>query len=207
MIPEAIIGACMGSVITLVGVIVNNKSALARQKEQLAHDAEQKKIDRDLSLKRTIYFNVIEEYSKIKCLINNISNINLHDFKEFQMHMMQGSEIEKIKAIGSEETIKNVAKLNDYLSTTLIRLLQQLLPIQNLRDQLRFETNQNEKFLEKLDIFNNLMTEHNIERKDDNDRFRALQHNFEFFVSVRLYTLDTINWKAWGESKEQEPLV
>ncbi|PKK88394.1 MAG: hypothetical protein CVV64_18930, partial [Candidatus Wallbacteria bacterium HGW-Wallbacteria-1] len=26
-------------------------------------------------------------------------------------------------------------------------------------------------------------------------------------VSVRLYTLDTINWKAWGESKEQEPLV
>jgi hypothetical protein len=27
------------------------------------------------------------------------------------------------------------------------------------------------------------------------------------FVSVRLTSLDTINWKAWGESKEQEPLV
>ncbi|PCJ32607.1 MAG: hypothetical protein COA90_02235 [Gammaproteobacteria bacterium] len=132
-IPIAIWSVALGSLITLLGVLISNINNRKQLEIQLKHDAEIRTIERKAAMRREVYLSAAEELVKANNYIGSLSQIDL--VKTNIAEGLQGffTSATKLELIAEQETGKASNDLVLAYSGLLFRLLAKVSPINDLR--------------------------------------------------------------------------
>ncbi len=142
-----VIGACIAASVTLLGIRRNNR-----------HDAVQRRINRELDLKREVYLEVIDSISKGIYRISKISSFNMGD--NFNQ-LTEGMESEiasslKVLMVGSNETFERGSELINLMNSKLLDLISMNTKTyfldQKFKIEVSFLTNEVEKILKQVNL-------------------------------------------------------
>ena len=126
-VPAVIWSGVVGAFIALFGVWVQNIFQSKRQKEQLAHDAEQRRLEREMDMRREVYFKVAESLARLQEFLANFirNDISL----EQNQDSIKGvwAEVYKAYIIGSIETIKSLNTLYEVFTISHQRIIEKRL--------------------------------------------------------------------------------
>lgn len=169
LITDTVIGAGLGSFITLIGVWLSNRFQLKARKE-----------DREYVLKSEIYMTVAERLVSSKLLL-----IKLHDVSQEEMGAIEAQSVEtaKLTVIATNETVQAVTELSAAIAQKLLHLLPEKIPLDDLRTDIEILSSQLSGSFQKQNQMLNEMTAYNL-RGDSDPRFwQKLQDNFDHYSS------------------------
>ncbi|MFA5059652.1 MAG: hypothetical protein WC676_03400 [Candidatus Omnitrophota bacterium] len=181
IIPEVILGTIIGSLITLLGVWLNNSGALKRLKVQLDNETVQRIREREYNIKKEIYLRAVEELAMVKNFILKLPNLDLNVFND-QNFQNISSGISKIPVVANIDTIKVITNLNMYISKSIFSLFPDKLPIEDLRIRINILSTQMDNCSKKRDIFINEMTIANLKGNYDQAYWEKLKSNNDFYT-------------------------
>ncbi len=166
LIPDAIWGAGLGSIITLFGVWLSNRHERILRKEEREH-----------LTKREIFLKASEEITLAKVLLMKLPSM---EASEIESETGVGIEIAKIHIVGNNETVKAVSELHAYLSKSLLSIIPQCIPLSNLRTDIDILSNFIDSNSQKQNQLLNEMTAFNLRGDKDQEYWQRLQQNFEY---------------------------
>src|SRR5882762_6591618 len=73
----AVIAAAVGGLIGIISGLIQNLFIAKRQRQQLRHDAEQRRIEREMSLRREVYLEVAGATANLQEYLLNLGNPNV----------------------------------------------------------------------------------------------------------------------------------
>lgn len=118
----AVIAAAVGALIGIISVIIQNIFLSKRQREQLAHDANQRRIDREMALRREVYLEVAGATARLQEYLLNLGNPNIS--AETQAQIMQGSSaaLNRAQVVGALETLQPLNKAQEFFGVASLDL-------------------------------------------------------------------------------------
>jgi len=144
---SGVIAACIAASVTLLGIRKNNQ-----------HDAVQRRINRELDLKREVYLEAIDSISKGIYRISKISSFNMGD--NFNQ-LTEGMESEiasslKVLMVGSNETFERGSELINLMNSKLLDLIsmntKNYFLDQKFKIEVSFLTNEVEKIFKQVNL-------------------------------------------------------
>lgn len=121
-LPSAIYGIIIGSLLTIIGVILTNASNTRRLR--LQHDHERKLEDkaRDLNLRRDVYMQAMEAIAAGLVAIGRVSELDSSMDDLMRSYTDLSPKIGKVSIVGNNETIKAMANFQQELTGAFLRL-------------------------------------------------------------------------------------
>ena len=118
----AVIAAAVGGLIALISGIIQNFFLAKRQREQLRHDAEQRRLEREMTLRREVYLEVAGATANLQEYLVNLGNPNIS--AEQQAGIVQGSlaALNRAQVVGSLDTLQSLNKAQEFFGVALIDL-------------------------------------------------------------------------------------
>ncbi|HEY3569820.1 MAG TPA: hypothetical protein VGP73_17940, partial [Thermoanaerobaculia bacterium] len=103
---SGVFGALAGACTVLFTTWLNNRQQNRRQMQQLAHDIEQRRTDREMSLRREVYLEAAETIGKMQEFIANYAQSD--DVGSSEIIALNGSiaALNKVHVIGAKSTIE-----------------------------------------------------------------------------------------------------
>lgn len=172
-IPHLVWGAIIGSLTTLLGTIISNRGAQKRLEKQFLHESEQKKIEREQSLKRELFLDIIEKLEKVYVFIAQIPYATPEQISNFSM-----PSIGKVNAIASEETIIAANDLSAFLGQKTFLFLPRTIPINDLVNEINSASKIISEILDRQKELTTQMATFNIEGNRDLSFFDRLKEQF-----------------------------
>ena len=105
-IPAIVIGTFLGSIVSLSGVMLSLRSSRNLQSKQLAHDATQRCIEREMSLRKEVFLQSAESVSRLSSMLGQMADLSITDKELSQIHQREMAQLAKVNVIASEGTIK-----------------------------------------------------------------------------------------------------
>lgn len=121
-VPPTVIGFIIGSVITVLGVVLTNAANTKRLRIQHDHDREMRSRERDLNLRKDIYLAAIEAISTGIVVISRFGDLNVSGQELMLAYTDRSPAIGKVSIVGTGETIKAVATFSQELTGAFLRL-------------------------------------------------------------------------------------
>ena len=126
-VPAVVWSGVVGALVALFGVWLQSIFQLRRQREQLAHDAEQRRLESEMDMRREVYFKVAESLARLQEFLANFirNDISL----EQNQDSIKGvwAEINKAYIVGSIETITSLNTLYEVFNTNVQRIIEKRL--------------------------------------------------------------------------------
>lgn len=121
-VPPTVIGFIIGSIITVIGVVLTNAANTKRLRIQHEHDREMRNRDRDLNLRRDIYLAAMEAISTGIVVVTRFGDLDVPGQDLMLAYTNRSPAIGKVSIVGTGETIKAVATFNQELTGAFLRL-------------------------------------------------------------------------------------
>lgn len=169
LITDTVVGAVIGSCITLVGVWLTNH-----------YQSKSRKEDREHALKSEIYMAAAEQLVTTKLMLMKLPNISQ---EEMERSSAQGVATAKLTVVATNETVQAVTELSAAIAQNLLSLLPEKLPLDNLRTDIQILSNQLDGSFQKQNQMLNEMTAYNLRGDSDPRLWQTLQDNFDHHSS------------------------
>ncbi len=179
-IPEVIWTAVLGSVLTLAGVVLNNRHHREEQKAQREHDSAECDRQRKFDTRAEVYLRAAAEMSHAQQHLGNLVNLDLAKTNAGEALSELLASTNQAVLIATDET---AAAINHFLSaymTAFFKLLPKLLPIQNARSDRDIENSTYEIHNSEVQRIVATMTHLNETNAHDQANWDALERNFTF---------------------------
>jgi hypothetical protein len=117
-----VIAAAVGGLISIISVVIQNWFLAKRQREQLSHDAEQRRVEREMALRREVYLEVAGATAKLQEYLLNLGNPNIS--AETQAEIMQGSSaaLNRAQVVGTIDTLQPLNRAQEFFAVSSIDL-------------------------------------------------------------------------------------
>lgn len=168
-IPDVIWAAIIG----VVGVIVGAAIAWIGVCLQLRHDSKQKEKERQMALRQDVYLCAAKEIGKLLEYLANFYDTSEPSPKEYT------PAIEQIYVIGTDETVKAAAELNDHLVQAFYELIPERQGIDMLGQKLQSLHELQQARLREIDKSIEEMKEYNLQGNVDTQKWAVIQAQYE----------------------------
>ena len=121
-IPPTFWGIIVGSLFTVVGVVLTNASNTRRLRIQHEHERDLEKRERDLAMRRDIYLEAMEALSAGMVVVGRFGDLDVKPNHLMQSYMDKSPAIARVNIVGNRETIEAVSGFNLELIGTFLRL-------------------------------------------------------------------------------------
>lgn len=165
LVTDTVVGAALGSFITLLGVWLTNH-----------YQSKSRKEDREHSLKSGIYMAAAEQLMAMKVLLMKLPNASQEEIEELST---EGAATAKLTVVATNETVQAVTELSSSIAQKLLTLLPEKLPLDNLRSDIKIISSQLDGSFQKQNQMLNEMTAYNLRGDSDRHLWQALQDNFD----------------------------
>ena len=178
-IPDVVWAALLASALTLVGVMLSNRSSTNRLLKQLSHDSEEKRRDRVNSLQKKVYLNAAEEMAKANGYLGKIPQIdptkeNLGDGLSTFF-----AAAAKLQLVSQPETARLANELVTRYGEILFNLMAKASKIHKVKTDIRIADDFYENHRAEVTRILAEMTQLNESGQPNPNRFSALRHSFE----------------------------
>ncbi len=121
-LPSALYGIIIGSLLTIIGVVLTNASNTKRLRLQHEHEQKLANKARDLNLRRDVYMQAMEAISAGLVAVGRFSELDVSSDALMRSYTDLSPKIGKVTIVGKNETIKAMATFNQELTGTFLRL-------------------------------------------------------------------------------------
>jgi hypothetical protein len=178
IVPDTIIGVILGSLITLLGIYLQNRGAEKRLKIELDNKSLENKKEKEYQFKKEIYSLIISDIEKFKnyafCLSGidlSQNNFNNLDFKS-----------SNIKLIANKDTLDIYSKINSYMIEKILYLMTLKLSLDDVKNTIDLNNSFIDKYRKEQDNELLRMKEHNLQNFHDEILWNTIQKNYNFTV-------------------------
>ncbi|MGI2092705.1 hypothetical protein ACRN96_08740 [Shewanella oncorhynchi] len=165
LITDTVVGAVIGSCITLIGVWLTNY-----------YQSKSRKEDREHALKSEIFMAAAEQLVTTKLMLMKLPNISQEEMERASAH---GVATAKLTVVATNATVQAVTELSAAIAQKLLALLPEKLPLDNLRTDIQILSTQLDGSFQKQNQMLNEMTAYNIRGDSDPRLWQVLQNNFD----------------------------
>lgn len=179
-VPEVIWSGIIGSLLTLLGVMLVNSSNTKRLKLQLAHESEEKARQRRAELRRDVYLEAAEELVKASSYLASLPRADLS--KQEVGSPLQGffAAAAKLQMVSDTTTAALVSDLVSAYGELLLKIFGLVRPIHSARSSANDAAEQYELCQTEVRRVLAAMTQHNESGSTDAAAFDRLNRSFEF---------------------------
>lgn len=121
-IPSAFYGVFIGSLLTIIGVVLTNMSNTKRLRIQHEHERALRSEERDLNMRREIYMDAMEALSTGITAIGRFSELSETPEALMQSYTSLSAKVGKVTIVGQNETIEALANFQLELNGAFLRL-------------------------------------------------------------------------------------
>lgn len=122
-IPPAFYGVLIGSLLTIIGVVLTNMSNTKRLRLQHEHERQLRNKERDLNMRREIYMDAMEAISAGITAISRFSELNETPEALMQSYTSLSANVSKVTIVGQNETIEALANFQIELNGAFLRMM------------------------------------------------------------------------------------
>ncbi|WP_085724683.1 hypothetical protein [Pseudomonas sp. R37(2017)] len=179
-VPDVIWSGVAASGITLLGVMVSNRSNTSRLVLQLNHDATEKSKERVSNLRREVYLKAFEDIEVASLHISNLSSRSLTNLNLMsELQEITGS-IARLKLVAESKTSILAGGLGVELGSLFLKLLPRLAVIQAARTDIEINNSLHESSSAEASRVIREMNKLNEEGRQNEVAFQSLQSSYEF---------------------------
>lgn len=165
LITDTVVGAAVGSFITLVGIFISNHFHSQSRKE-----------DREHQVKSEIFMEATEQLALTKLMLMKLPNMNMEEFNDTSATSVATA---KLAVVATNATVQAVTELSTAIGEQFLRLLPEKLPLETLKTDIQILSNQLDGSFQKQNQMLNEMTAYNLRGDNDPRLWQALQDNFD----------------------------
>lgn len=121
-IPPAFYGVLIGSLLTIIGVVLTNISNTKRLRLQHEHERQVRNKERDLNMRREIYMDAMEAISAGITAISRFPELNETPEALMKSYTSLSAKVSKVTIVGQNETIEALANFQLELNGAFLRL-------------------------------------------------------------------------------------
>jgi len=173
-------GAVFTATIALIGILVAHRGNEKRLAKQLEHDRQQKRIDREMELRKSIYLEAAEAIDSGLLVLGNYANLTKTFDELFREFYEKRGALAKVHLIGKESTVTAVLEFSVAFGEELKRLSLLRLPLTQIQERINFLGDQIKLFSRERDRMIDLMKQLNFEGNRDQHRWDFVRQTFEF---------------------------
>ena len=166
---------------------------------QLDHDARQRNLEREMSLRRDVYLPAAEAIVRIQAALGRLTDINADQVEIGRQLADDFGTLAKAHLIASESTVRALMIYQKTLMTEYLELLTLRNPL--VVKKMMMETHQT--FIDRADAevqrFLQLMKQHNIAGNTDRAAFDRLFAQYENEENIRARTTPTSACTSQGD--------
>lgn len=177
---SGLLASVVASTITLGGVLLSNRGNSQRLKLQLDHDAREKAKERITSLRRDVYIQTAEELSKLSNYLTSLPQADLAKTNTAEGFQGFVTAATKLQLVAEPQTALLVNELLASYSDLFFRLLNKLVPLQELRVAINLRNSFYDKAQNEATRIIGEMNALNETGQKNETVFRALNTSFEF---------------------------
>ncbi|MBO1539612.1 hypothetical protein [Pseudomonas sp. OA65] len=180
-VPDVIWSGIVASCITLIGVMLSNRSNNARLKLQLDHDAREKSKEKISNLRREVYLKAVEDIEVTNIHVGSLASRDLSTLTMNSELQAITASMAKLKLVAEPKTTQLAGELSVAFGVLFLKLLQRLLPVQDAKADIEInDTGYISSSAEASRILRE-MHKFNEEGRQDAVIFQTLQNSYEFF--------------------------
>ena len=173
-------GIVVGSLFTIIGVVLTNASNIKRLRIQQDYEREMKNKERDLSLRKEVYLAAMEAISAGMVSIGRFSELDASPYELMRSYTAKSPALSKVTIVGQNDTIKAVVEFNQELTRTFIRLStkrSKLDPLQKrittLEGQISQLSDERDRLASRLENFDDSQASKNETIQQHSERIEA----------------------------------
>lgn len=180
-IPTIVWSGGVAALISLIGVLISNRSGLERLREQLRHDAAQKHRDRVFDLRKDVYLELTAQISRANSHLGALAGKDAvdEDIAEPISAVMVG--LSKLQLIGSREAAALAAELTALYGEALFNVTAAAAPLHDLKSDIKFSGQMFDEYFDQAKRANAEIIAHIETGAQDEARIAALQKCYEIY--------------------------
>jgi len=175
-----LLGALFAAAIALLSVLVTHRGNEKRLAKQLAHDREQKRIEREMELRRDVYLETAEAIVAGINLIGRYADLGIPKDDLGKEYFEKRGAIAKVHLIGREATVKALLTFNQELGSAVMRMALLRNPLVQMQARLKVLSDQIQAFGKERDRMVELMRQLNFDGNREEHRWAFVNNTFEF---------------------------
>ncbi len=117
-----VIAAAVGGLISIMSVVIQNLFLAKRQREQLSHDAEQRRVEREMALRRGVYLEVAGATANLQEYLLNLGNPNISAEKQTEIVQGSSAALNRAQVVGRLDTLQSLNRAQEFFGVTSIDL-------------------------------------------------------------------------------------
>ncbi len=173
-------GAILAATIALIGILVTHRGNERRLLRQLEHDRGQKRVDREMELRKEVYLGAAEAIDAGLVTLSNYANLTKTPEELFREFNEKRGALSKVHLIAKESTVTAVLAFSIEFGEEVKRLSLLRHPLTQTRARLELLGNQIQLFGKERDRMVELMKQLNFEGNNDPHRWDFVRNTFEF---------------------------
>lgn len=179
-IPESVWGIAFGSLISFSAVMLATRAGDKRLLAQFKHERDKATKDREMSLRKEVFFDAADAVSAGIDAIPNFANLNVAVDNITSDVRKKSSALGRVYVIAKIETIERFVELQTQLGEIYLKLFARRAELEKESAKLKLIDSQVEQFGKERDRFLEMIKQHNIEGTRDQRKWDVLHGNFEF---------------------------
>jgi len=175
-----LLGALLAAIVALLSVLVTHRGNEKRLAIQLAHDREQKRIEREMELRRDVYLQTAEAIVAGINLIGRYADLGIPKEELGKEYFEKRGAIAKVHLIGREATVKALLTFNQELGSAVMRIALLRNPLVQMQARLKLLGDQIQVFGKERDRMVELMRQLSFDGNREEHRWTFVNNTFEF---------------------------
>lgn len=174
-------GAVFGAVVAFIASIILNYGNNKRLEIQLKHDANEKNIDRMNTLRREVYFSVVEETTKASSYLSSLPTRNpatTNIAEDLQGLFVAGA---KLSLVGSPKTKQAMDLLGVEYTKLMFDILHRLGPLQDASNIIDLNIKMHEQMMIDANKAQGQLRQFKETGHTEKETYAAIQSSFDFF--------------------------
>lgn len=178
--PDTLVGVVIGSIFTLAGIVLTNRTNLKNLRLQLDHDREQKAKERALSMRRDVYLSAAEAISAAMNTVVRYGDLSLDQATLMADCRAKSDQIAKVHVIATEATALRFVAFMRELGAVFVKLNIQRAQLLTTRARMQSLLEQMHRHNAARDNYLELMKQFNVDGTMDDRRMGVLERGFQF---------------------------
>jgi hypothetical protein len=178
-ISPTVLGIMVGSLFTIIGVVLTNAANTRRLRLQHEHERQMESKDRDANLRRDTYLDAFEAISAGMVDVGRFGELNISQQELMQSYTDKSPAIAKVSIVGKDETIKAVADFNRELTGNFLRLGAKRQSLENSWKRFAVIEEKINQATREKERLQSLMDEYKIQGNQGDVQWNLLKHKYE----------------------------
>ncbi|HEY1948342.1 MAG TPA: hypothetical protein VGG97_15135 [Bryobacteraceae bacterium] len=184
-VPGTFWGVVFGSIFTLLGTHLTNRSNDRRLGLQFKKETAVKKYEREMIFRKETYAAAVEAISTGFYALPRFADLAIPDNQITANYLEHAPLVAKAHLIANEKTLKALTDITTELGAAFLRLSIQRIPLMALQQEIKLTKDRMDKHHQAIDAVLELMKRQNIDGIQDERRMKTLKGNFDFEAQHR----------------------